>query len=278
MIAVCVKWVDELSEPGDDRFAGISPADRAALEMALVHAAAVGTTVTVVTAGPPAAEQALREALACGASAAVRIDVSTALPASSIAGLLASAVCDATWIWCGDYSSDRGTGSMPAFLAGRLGWAQALGVVAVDVPGDVAGSLLRVTRRLDGGRRELLSIQSPAVVSVEGSVATLRRAPLASLFAARLASITVLVAPTVSESIEGGFPQAATIHDYRPRARVLPAPQGDHPLDRLRALTDAGAAAASHGETVQLSAHEAALRIIDTLRGWGYLHDPTPSP
>jgi hypothetical protein len=88
----------------------------------------------------------------------------------------------------------------------------------------------------------------------------------------------VIVAPAATVSVDGGSSLSATIHDYRPRARVLPAPQGDHPLDRLRALTDAGAAAASHGETVHLSAHDAALRIIDTLRGWGYLHDSTISP
>ena len=36
-------------------------------------------------------------------------------------------------------------------------------------------STLALVRRLDGGRRELLEVEAPAVVSVEGSVATLRR-------------------------------------------------------------------------------------------------------
>lgn len=269
MIAVCVKWVDGLAEPGDDRFAGISAADQAALEMALVHGAATGVQVTAITVGPPAAERALRDALACGASAAVRIEASTALPASVVAELLAAALHEAVWVWCGDYSSDRGTGSLPAFLAERLGCAQALGAVGVELGGDT----LRVTRRLDGGRREVLAVTAPAVVSVEGSVAALRRAPLAALLAARVAHITVIAAPALDAAVaQTAASQPATIREYRPRARVLPAPKGDHPLDRLRALTD-GAAAVVHGETVHLEPCDAAARIIETLRGWGYLHD-----
>ena len=38
VIAVCLKWVAELGEPGDERFGGISLADQAALEIALHHA------------------------------------------------------------------------------------------------------------------------------------------------------------------------------------------------------------------------------------------------
>ena len=264
MIAVCVKWVDGLGEPGDDRFAGISAADQAAIELALRHAAASSTTVTVVTVGPVAAERALRDALACGAAAAVRIDAPTALPAALIAELIAPVVRDAFWVWCGDYSTDRGTGSMPAFLADRLGWAQALGAVEVEL-----GAQLQVIRRLDGGRREVLLVRSPAVLSVEGSVADLRRAPLSALLLARNAAITVVTA-SVNEAAAAHH--TVTVRPYRPRARALAAPAGDHPLDRLRALTDTGVGS-TRGETVTVPPREAAQRIIASLRSWGYLAD-----
>ena len=263
MIAVCVKWVDGLAEPGDDRFAGISAADQAAIEMALQHAAASSTTVTVVTAGPAAAERALRDALACGVTAAVRIDAPTALPAALIAELIAPVVQDASWVWCGDYSTDRGTGSMPVFLADRLGWAQALGAVAVEL-----GDEPQVTRRLDGGRREVLLLRSPAVISVEGSVADLRRAPLAALLSARKA--TIIEVPR--SGLDAGPAHAVVVRPYRPRARALAAPGGDHPLDRLRALTATGVAS-TRGETIAVPPREAAQRIIVALRSWGYLAD-----
>ena len=55
MIAVCLKWTPSRldggplgPDPGDDRFAGVSPADRAALELALRLAAVTGTEVVAV--------------------------------------------------------------------------------------------------------------------------------------------------------------------------------------------------------------------------------------
>ena len=36
-------------------------------------------------------------------------------------------------VLCGDLSADRGSGSVPAFLAAHLGAAQALGLVAVEL-------------------------------------------------------------------------------------------------------------------------------------------------
>ena len=66
-------------------------------------------------------------------------------------------------VLCGDLSADRATGSFPAFLAASLGAAQALGCVRLE-PMD--GHALKVHRRLDGGRREVLIVRPPAVVSI----------------------------------------------------------------------------------------------------------------
>ena len=50
----------------------------------------------------------------------------------------------------------------------------------------------------------------------------------------------------------------------------MPAPSGDHVLDRLRSLTAADAAPA-RGELVTLEPREAAERIVRALTAWGYL-------
>jgi hypothetical protein len=63
----------------------------------------------------------------------------------------------------------------------------------------------------------------------------------------------------------------SVVRPYRPRARELPAPSGATPLERLRALTDAGAAAAARGEQVTLDPAAAAARIVQALRDWGHL-------
>src|SRR4029078_11039300 len=166
-----------------------------------------------------------------------------------------------TAVWCGDYSADRGSGSVPAFLAELLDRQQALGLVAaefIDPP--------RVVRRLDGGRREVLRITGQAVLSVEGSLARLRRAPLAAALTAQGTEVL----PYGTRTTPSTSVAAPTVRPYRPRARVLKAAAGSTPLEPVRALTDASAAPPPRG-TVEAPPAEAATRIIDALSDWGYL-------
>ncbi len=264
-IVVCLKLT---ARPGvadaDERFAGVSPADQAALETALVLAEHSRGSVTAAAVGPVAAELALREALACGAHRAVRLDAPSALDSAEVARQLEGVVGDAAIVVCGDYSLDRGSGSVPAFLAHRLRCAQALGLVSVDHTG-VVDRMLHVVRRLDGGRRELLTVPLPCVLSVEGSVARLRRAGLRDALAARTTNIDVRPsAPMAAHAA------TAVVTPYRPRARTMMSPGDPDPLARLRALTDA-TGSSTRGETVALEPGEAAERILRSLREWGYL-------
>ena len=284
-IAVCWKWVSlDREREADRRWSGVSAADEAALEVALsiaerVDAApdAAASEVTVICLGPPSADDVLREAIAAGATSAVRVDASTELDSQVVAVALGERLGDRDLVVCGDYSLDRGTGSVPAFLAGELSMAQALGLLEVDLAGDDAGAwfpqtrargttgALRVVRRLDGGRREILDVTPPAVLSVEGSAASLRRASLAASLAARTAPVTTVRGP------HGRLPEME-IHPYRPRARVLPAPTGGS-LDRMRQILDVGGSD-THAELVTLDAPAAASKILDQLRSWGYLDAP----
>jgi electron transfer flavoprotein beta subunit len=255
MIAVCVKWI------GGSTTAGISAADEAAIEVALQHGALLHTSVIAVAVGAPTADRGLRDALARGVTTAIRVDAPDGMDSASVAAALSPVVAHSTAVWCGDCSTDRGSGSVPAFLAASLRRQQALGLVGVDLTDP-----LRVTRRLDGGRREVLRITGPAVLSVEGSVARLRRAPLRAALSAQRAEVLpygTSATPTTNRP-------DVVVHPYRPRARVLPAPSGSTSLDRLRALTDASAAP-QPGETVEAGPADAARRIIEVLGDWGYL-------
>lgn len=270
LIGVCVKWVSQRPEidratgamhPGDDRFGGVSLADQAALEWALRSAERWGAEVVAVSAGPAEADAVLRDALAVGATRAVRIDQASFATSPVVASVLASALDGCDLVWCGDLSTDRGSGSVPAFLAGRLDMGQALGVIEValdDEPGQA-----QVVRRLDGGRRERLGVRGPAVVSVEGAAARLRRAPLAAAIAARSSSVEVVAGTPLGE-----HPRRPT-RPYRPRARTLAAPAGSTPLERVRTLTALGAGA--RGDAIDLDPAAAAERILGALRDWGYL-------
>lgn len=256
MIAVCWKWV---AADGDERWAGVSDADRAALEVALRLAASAGDVVTVVALGAASAEHGLREALAVGAARAVRVDAPADLDGAAVARALAGVVTGAHWVLCGDASADRGTGSVPAFLAAELDAEQALGLVDVA---PVAGPV-RVTRRLDGGRREVLDVSPPAVLSVEGAVARLRRAALPAELTARRAPVEVVPGPT------GPREHGDVVQPYRPRPRVVAVPSGSA-LARVVQLTDAVGATATTHELVTLDPPAAAERILAALAEWGY--------
>ncbi len=267
-IAVCWKWVSlDREREADRRWSGVSAADEAALEVALTIAdrtEAAPSDVTVICLGPAGADDVLREALAAGATSAVRIDASTQLDSHVVAVALAEHLGERDLVVCGDYSLDRGTGSVPAFLADELSSAQALGLLEVRPADDPPGPL-RVVRRLDGGRREILDVTPPAVLSVEGSAANLRRASLAASLAARTAVVETVRGP------HGRLPEAE-IHPYRPRARVVPAPAGGS-LDRVRQILDVGGGDI-HAELVTLDPPAAASKILDQLRDWGYLDAP----
>ena len=104
------------------------------------------------------------------------------------------------------------------------------------------------------------------MLSVEGSLARLRRAPLRAALTAQGTEVL----PYGTRTTPSTSVAAPTVRPYRPRARVLKAPAGSTPLERLRALTDASAAP-QPGETVEAAPAEAAMRIIDALSDWGYL-------
>jgi electron transfer flavoprotein beta subunit len=102
-------------------------------------------------------------------------------------------------------------------------------------------------------------------MSVEGSVARLRRASLAASLAARGATVAVVRGP------HGRLPESE-IHPFRPRARALPAPDGGS-LDRVRQILDIGGGEV-HAELLTLEPTAAASKILDQLRDWGYLDGP----
>jgi electron transfer flavoprotein beta subunit len=278
MIAACLKWVDRRPEVDpitgvvhdDTRFAGISDADQAALEWALRHAETTGQELTVVTAGPPQADGVLRDALACGASRAVRVNLTANAPSPTVARALASVVASARVVWCGDYSLDRGSGSVPSFLAAGLGAAQGLGLVAVTL----ADGAIEGLRRLDKGRRERIRVSDRAVLSVEGSTARLRRAPLSRTLVGRAAPVDVVAGP---REVDG---RVTTVRSrpYRPRPRVLAAPVGSA-HDRIAVLTGfgstaAGTAVAVRTDPIVLDPAAAAERILSALTAWGYRPEP----
>jgi electron transfer flavoprotein beta subunit len=264
-VGVCVKWVDPRPEIDplsgevhvDARRAGCSPADQAALELGLMTAERLGLEVTLASVGPPVIEPVLLDLAARGVQRVVRV------VSDDVATGLAVALDGCELVFCGDHSLDDGTGVVPATLAHHLGAAQGLGVIAVH-PVEEDGSV-RVERRLGDGGTEVRLLRPPWVVSVEGSVARLRRAALAAVASAG--------ARPIEELHIAGFWHTAPVvarGPLRPRTRRVPAPQGSDPRARLVELTGA-LVDRTPPRTVTLPPAEAAEVILEQLRSWGYL-------
>ncbi len=267
----------------DLRDRGPSQSDLAALEHALRLAERWDARVVAATVAPAQADVMLQEALAAGADCALRVEPASwtagPRPALLVGGEQESAVALAAalrqhygvpdLVLCGDRAADRATGSFPAFLAASLGSAQALGCVRLEPSADRE---LRVHRRLDGGRRELLLVRPPAVVSVEAAGLRLRRAGLPATLASAAAGITVAATPVAAAERRI---RVLGAHPYRPRPRELPGPSGTA-LRRTLELTGALVARTPPTVVGPLPPDQAAGELLAYLRRHGYL-DPDDS-
>jgi len=270
-IAAALKWADLRPDVDplagtvhhDGRAAGFSLADAAALEWALRLGESWQLPVTAITAGPPEAQAVLRDAAAFGPRRLVFVTADHDAPSEAVASVLAPLLAGAAVVCCGDYSADRGSGSVPAFLAHHLEAAQALGLTGLT-PGEMG--CLAARRRLDGGRREHLRVTAPAVISVEPGAARLRRAPLAGLRAARQTAVEV------AEGAAARHPRVRVMRTapYRPRPKMLPPPRDALPRARLLALTGA-LTERTPPRLARASCDEAADELIGYLKDRGYL-------
>ena len=271
-VAVALKRVDLRPEVDpltgtvrhDRRSSGLSLADAAALEWALRLGEAWELPVTAITAGPAEAQSVLRDAAAFGAGRLVRVPEEAGAPSEAVARSLAPLLGGAVVVCCGDYSADRGSGAVPAFLAGELAAAQALGLTRLTPEG--AGVLVG-QRRLDGGRRERLRVSAPAVISVEPGAARLRRAPLSGLMAA---SQAIIETPATDRVTDRRRVHVLRTVPYRPRPKTLPPPSGGSPRDRLLALTGSESER-TPPRVVRAAPEEAADELIRYLKDQGYL-------
>ena len=121
-----------------------------------------------VTVGDDEADKVVQRALAMGADRGVRIDLVTQDPLAVARALSAVAAAEAPdLVLCGVQSADLANGAVGAALAGLL---------ALPFVGRRGGDRARrrrpagVERELEGGLRERLAVQLPAVVSVQTGI------------------------------------------------------------------------------------------------------------
>ncbi|WP_245331329.1 heterodisulfide reductase-related iron-sulfur binding cluster [Mesorhizobium sophorae] len=196
--------------------------DDSALEQALLLTEANGGgEVVAVCVGPEEAEQSLRKVLAKGADRAVRIwsdGLSNADPlviARAIAGIAKAE--DPDLIFCGTQSADNAHGSTSTALAAILGLPRA--VVVESVRWDGRGALT-VTRELEGGIKEILTMPTPAVLAIQTGTDLPRYATMKMIKQARNKPLEVVDGSSAIDGV-GGYRVRRMYVPVRQRAAML---------------------------------------------------------
>jgi electron transfer flavoprotein beta subunit len=195
-IIVCVKQVPDSDAPlavNADRNwvveTGINfelnPYDRYALEEALKIKDSAGAEVIAVSIGPDRAAQVLKTCLATGADRAIHLkdDAFQGGCPWANAQALAAAIRgeEPDLILCGLQSDDDTLAQTPVLLAEVLGVPHATGAMKLEMhEGQV-----RVSRELEGDRREVVDLPLPGLVTVQTGINDPRYASIKGIMAAK---------------------------------------------------------------------------------------------
>lgn len=250
-IAVCVKWVPDPEFPLQATSAGLSlespglvhmtdPIDMVACEAAVRLKEQSAGNVSVLTVASADAGAGLRSALALGGDEAVRIEPPEWEFGGSVrAGrLLAAAISRSPvdLVICGARSSDSGSGAVPAVIAEALGLPLVTNVIAIG-----SGSPLQVTRRIGGGRRQVVEIAGPAVLGVEPSLCDPRYPSVVARTRAAKAAVTTLTAAELGVTLPPPALTLTRLQGPRPNTtRIIYPPQEAAARDRLRYILAGG--------------------------------------
>jgi electron transfer flavoprotein beta subunit len=146
-----------------------------------------GHEVVVVTVGDEGAEEGLLSCLAKGADRAVRVwdEALEGADVLAIAKVLATLVERESpdLVLCGVQSSDAVNGATGVALAGYLGLPHVAVVKRIDY--DPAAASATVDRELEGGLIEVLSVGTPALLTIQTGINQPRYANLRAIKQAR---------------------------------------------------------------------------------------------
>jgi len=249
-IGVCIKRVPatdtriKINDPSvgvdlSDVTWKVNPYDEFAIEQALqFREAGVASDVALLTVDGPAADSQIREGLARGkrgqdASKAVRMDDPTfaGSDALGVARILAAAVQKEGigLVLMGKQAVDGDSAQVPAMLAELLGWPQVLEVEQLEVNGET----IKAWRPAGGGKREIVEVPMPAVISCDKALNTVRYPTLPGIMMAKKKPIEVLGAADLGLSGPVGAAGALvsesnwSLPPARPAGRIL---EGESPV------------------------------------------------
>ena len=195
-IIVCLKQVPKndavlrINEAGTwiqdrDMTYEINESDQYALEAALQLKERLGGEVIALSLGPARVQTVIKEALARGADRGLHLEDAAFenLDAYGVAVAIAEAAKTegAALVLTGLQSDDHGYAQTGVIVAERLGVPHA--TIVMDV--QVEEGKLRVKRELESGYFQWVTMPTPAVLTIQSGINTLRYATLKGIMAAK---------------------------------------------------------------------------------------------
>ena len=158
------------------------------------------TEVVVVSIGPAPAQETIRTALAIGADRGLLVQTDTDVEPLEVAKILAKVIGEEKpdLVLMGKQAIDGDNNAVGQMLAALLDWPQATFASKVDV----AGSVVKVTREVDGGL-QTLELTLPAVVTADLRLNEPRYASLPNIMKAKKKPIDVKPADDYGVALGG---------------------------------------------------------------------------
>ena len=209
----------------------VNPYDSFAIEAALqLQEAGTASDVVVFTVCGADGDAKIRDALAMGkkgqsgASKAVRLDDAAfeGSDALGIARILAAAVKKegVDIVLAGKQAIDGDSSQVPAMMAEVLGWPSVCEVTDLEV----SASGVKAWRQAGGGKREVVELPTPCVVTADKGLNTPRYPTLPGIMMAKRKPIEVLDAAAlgVDPATVGGAASSVTLTNWSPPAARPP--------------------------------------------------------
>ncbi len=190
--------------------------DEFAMEEAVrIREARPGVEITALSVGPPRAEAVVRRALEFGADHGVHVVTEDGRHMDSLqtAGRIAAFAGgrDFDLIFCGVMSEDEQRSQTGPMTAALLDLPCATTVIAEQLRED--GSAIRVERELEGGRRQVVELPLPAVLTLQSGINRPRYPSLSNKLRARK-----------QEVLQTGSPEGSTDRTCQELVRLLLPP------------------------------------------------------
>ena len=158
------------------------------------------TEIVVVSIGPATAQETIRTALAIGADRGILVQTDADVEPLEVAKILAKVIGEEKpdLVLMGKQAIDGDNNAVGQMLAALLDWPQATFASKVDV----AGSVVKVTREVDGGL-QTLELDLPAVITADLRLNEPRYASLPNIMKAKKKPIDVKPADDYGVALGG---------------------------------------------------------------------------